>query len=282
MITMKQKTTTITFLLGLFLSYALTATAATPLKLSMLPLYSTDEISQQLTPLAALLSKATATQVEPLLVSNFKEYEQRLSRDIDISYQNPVVYVQSGSKHEAIAVILKEPDGSKFRGIIITRADSPIVNVEDLKGKRVAIVGPTSTGGFLSQRLTLLQQGIDTSRDMIIEEALNNKQENVILSVYNGDVDAGFIRESALHQVDNYVPSNQIRIIKKTAFLPEWVISVNRSLPAKTKAEIRNALIELKSGDPLLKTMKIQAFETAEDHDYDSVRHAMGLPIPAR
>ncbi len=278
---MKHKRAII-LLFGLFLCCSFTAMAATPLRLSMLPLYSTDEISQQLTPLAALLSKATGSPVEPVVVSNFKEYEQRLKRDIDISYQNPIVYVQSADKHEAVAVISKDPDGSKFRGIIITRADSPIISSEDLKGKRVSIVGPTSTGGFLSQRLTLLQEGIDTSRDIVIEEALNNKQENVILSVYNGDVDAGFIRESALHQIDSYVPPNQIKVIKKTAFLPEWVISVNRNLPPKTKDAIRKTLIELKENDPLLKTMKIKGFETAEDRDYDPVRQAMGLAIPSR
>jgi phosphonate transport system substrate-binding protein len=274
--------TCIILLLCLSLCCFVTARAAGPLRLSMLPLYSSDEISKQLTPLAALLSKATGEQIEPVVVSDFKEYEQRLGRDIDISYQNPVVYVQSADKHEAVAVIFKAPDGSKFRGIIITRADSPIINMADLKGKRVAIVGRTSTGGFLSQRLTLQQEGIDTNRDMIIEEALNNKQENVILSVYNGDVDAGFIRESALHQVDAYVPPNQIRIIKYTAFLPEWVISVNRDLPPKTKTAIRKALTDLKLSDPLLKTMKIESFERTEDRDYDSVRQAMGLPIPSR
>jgi phosphonate transport system substrate-binding protein len=278
---MKHKRAII-LLFGLLLCCSFTAMAANPLRLSMLPLYSTDEINRQLTPLAALLSEATGTQVEPILVNDFKEYGQRLKRDIDISYQNPIVYVQSADKHEAVAVISQDPDGSKFRGIIITRADSPIISSEDLKGKRVAIVGLTSTGGFLSQRLTLLQEGIDPSRDMIIEEALNNKQENVILSVYNGDVDAGFIRESALHQADRYVPSSQIKVIKKTAYLPEWVISVNRDLPPKTKDAIRKTLIELKGNDPLLKTMKIKGFEATEDRAYDSVRQAMGIAIPSR
>lgn len=273
---------TIIFLLGLILCQPFTALAANTLKLSMLPLYSPEEISKQLTPLAALLSKVAGMQVEPLVVSNFKEYEQRLGRDIDIGYENPVVYARSSTTHEAVAMIYKAPDGSKFRGIIITRADSPIAGSEDLKGKRVAIVSLTSTGGYLSQRLTLMQEGIDTSRHMVIEEALDNKQENVILSIYNGDVDAGFIRESALHQVDAYVPPSQIKVIKRTAFLPEWVVSVKRDMPAKTKAAIREALIELKANDPVLKAMKIDAFEPAEDRDYDPVRHALGLPIPAR
>jgi phosphonate transport system substrate-binding protein len=279
---MKQKKILV-FLLGLLLCYTSTASAANTLRLSMLPLYSPEEISKQLTPLAAYLSKAIGMQVESLLVSDFKEYEQRLlSRDIHIGYENPVIYAKAASTHEAIAVIVKAPDGSKFRGIIITRSDSPILSSEELKGKRVSIVGLTSTGGYLSQRLTLQQEGIDTIRDLTIQEALGNKQENVILSVYNGDVDAGFIRESALHQVDNYVPPSQIKVIKKTAFLPEWVISVSREMPPNTKTAIRNALVQLKTGDPVLQAMKIDGFETAEDRDFDQVRQALKRPIPAR
>jgi phosphonate transport system substrate-binding protein len=273
----------IVFLLGLTLCSTLNALAATSLRLSMLPLYSPGEINTQITPLAAYLSKATGMQVESLLVADFKEYEQRLlSRDIHIGYENPVVYTRVASTHEAIAVIIKAPDGSKFRGIIIARSDSPIISSEELKGKRVSIVGLTSTGGYLSQRLTLLQEGIDTKRDLTIQEALGNKQENVILSVYNGDVDAGFIRESALHQVDNYVPPSQIKVIKKTAFLPEWVISVSRELPPKTKIAIRDALFQLKKDDPVLKAMKIDGFEAAEDRDFDQVRNALKIPAPAR
>lgn len=258
------------------------ALAANPLRLSMLPLYSAEEISKQITPLAALLSKALGTQVEPVVAKDFKEYEQRLGRDIEIGYENPNVYVRAANAHEAVAMVSKAPDGPKFRGIIITRADSPIIAAEELKGKRVAVVGLTSTGGYLSQRLTLMQEGIDTTRDMQIEEALDNKQENVILSVYNGDVDAGFIRESALHQVDAYVPPSQIRVIKKTAYLPEWAISVSRNLPPETKAAIRTALTGLKPGDAVLKTLKIDAFVAAEDRDYDPMRQAVGAPLPVR
>jgi phosphonate transport system substrate-binding protein len=269
-------------LLSLSLGQPLLARAANTLRLSMLPLYSAEEISKQITPLAALISKATGMQVEPVVVTDFKEYEQRMGRDIDIGYENPTVYVRVSNTQEAIAMIYKEPDGEKYRGIIIARADSPIVNSEDLKGKRVAIVSSTSTGGYLSQRLTLLHEGIDTVRDMKIEEALDNKQENVVLAVYNGDVDAGFIRESALHQVDAFVPPRQIKVIKKTAYLPEWAISVNRNLPAKTKAAIVNALAELAAGDPVLKTLKINAFVPAKDQDYDPVRQAMGVPVSNR
>ncbi len=266
-----------TLVFGLFLVFSLSTYAAESLRLSMLPLYSSTEIDKRIRPLAKLLSKAIGAQVEPVIVSDFKSYEQRLGSDIDIGFENPVVYVRS--PHEALAVIYKEPDGAKFRGLIITRSDSPISSPDELVGKRVAIVGPTSAGGYLSQRQTLLELGIDTKKDMTLVVALDNKQENVIFSTYNGDVDAGFIRESALRSAASYIPPNQIKIIKKTAYIPEWVLSVRRDLPAKTKMLIRNTLIDLTSGDPVLNALKIKAFQETNDRNYDVVRRVLGLPV---
>lgn len=270
-------------LAGLLLLHPLSAFAAKTLRVSMLPLYSADEVSKKLTLLSALLTKATGIQVEPVVVNNFKEYEQRLGRDIDIGYENANVYVRASGVHDVVAMASKAPDGPKSRGIIIARTDnSRVISPEDLKGKRVSIVGFTSATGYLSQRLTLLQEGIDTSRDLVIEEALDNKHENVIFSVYNGDVDAGFIREHALNQAKAYVPPSQIKVIKKTAFLPEWAISVNKKLPQETKAAIAKALIGLKAEDPVLKALKIDAIVFAQDRDFDPMRQATGLPVPVQ
>ncbi len=265
---------------GFLCAYSLAGYANRPLRLSMLPLYSSGEIDKRIRPLADYLGSAIGSPVEPVIASDFKTYQQRLSRDIDIGFENPVVYVRSS--HEALAVVFKERYGSRFRGLIITRADSSIVSMNELKGKRVSIVSRTSAGGYLSQSLSLAKVGIDAGRDLVLEDALDNKQENVILSTYNGDVDAGFVRESALHAADKYVPSSQLRIIQRTAYMPEWVLSVRSDLPEKTKLLIRKALLDLHDGSPVLKALNIMAFKEASDQDYDVIRKALGLPIPSR
>ena len=68
-------------------------------------------------------------------------------------------------------------DGNKFRGIIITSPNSDIKSIADLQGKKVMIVGKTSAGGYLSQKLALQEAGLDPERDCTIVEAANNHQE---------------------------------------------------------------------------------------------------------
>ena len=172
---------------------------------------------------------------------------------------------------------VKGSDGDKFRGIIIIRNDSTISKVDDLKGKKIGIVGFTSAGGYLSQKLTLLKNEIDVEKDCSIEEAPENKQENVIFAVYAGDVDAGFIRESALRKASEFVPPGSIKVLERTAWLPNWALSVSRNMPPEDKKKIVQAIKKLKSSNNVMKALKIRGLRDAQDNEYDPVRKAAGM-----
>ena len=278
---MKRVPALILVLFAIFLSTE--TLVAETYQLSMLPRYSSEEINRRISPLAKYLSKKAGVTIEPVIISNFTQYEKNLKTGaIEIGYENPYIYVLVSQTHEVLAMALKGKGGDKFRGIIIVRSDSDIVSVNDLKDRRISIVGRTSAGGYLSQKLTLMQNGLDVEKDCQVSEAIDNKQENVIFSVYTGDVEAGFIRESALHMADKFVPSSMIKVINRSAWLPNWALSVKRSLPEEKKKAIKKALIDLKKNNPVIKALKITNFRAAADEEYDSVRQASGIKIPER
>ena len=246
-------------------------------QLSMLPRYSSEEINRRITPLVEYLKQKTGVAIEGVITSDFAQYEQQLkSGAIDFGYENPYIYTLVSETHEVVAMAVKGKDRNKFRGIIIVRADSGLTDVKELKGKKIAIVGYTSAGGYLSQKLTLMEAGINVETDSTVTEAIENKQENVLLSVYTGEVDAGFIRESALHQADRYIAASQIRVLSETAWLPNWAFSVKRDLPEKLKKYIQSTLINLEPSHSVMKALKIETFIPATDEDYNIVRQAMG------
>ena len=266
--------TTVLFILTI----ATSVSYAANYRLSMLPRYSTEEINARIVPLAKYLSKKTGLIITPTLTSTFDQYtKQLLNGSIDIGYQNPLIYVLASDAHEVMAMAIKGKDHDKFRGIIITSANSPLDTVKDLKGKRISIVGYTSAGGYLSQKLTLKENGVDVERDCTLEEAPENKQENVLFSVFTGDVDAGFIRESALHKADAFVPPSAIKVLQGTAWLPNWALSIKKSMPAEDKTKIIAAIREIQSEPAILKALGIKAFKTAQDNEYDIVRKAVGI-----
>ena len=270
--------TLITILISLFQT-SINAAQET-YNLSMLPRYSSNEINRRINPLSEYLSKKTKHNIEPVITSDFAQYEKRLKNgSIELGYENPYIYTLVSETHEVIAMAVKGIDQDKFRGIIIARNDSELLRFEDLRGKTISIVGYTSAGGYLSQKLSLMEAGIDVDKECKIIEAVDNKQENVILSVYTGDVDAGFIRESALNQADEYIAPSRLMVVSACAWLPNWAFSVKRTLPADLKEQIKTALLDLKPNHPVMKALKIRLFRPAKDSEYNSVRRALGLEV---
>ncbi len=242
-------------------------------KLSMLPRYFPEKLTAMITPLAAYLSRETGNGIQPVLTDNFAKYEAEiLNGSIVIGYENPLVYVNVSGRHEVLATAVKGEGGDTFRGIVISRPDSTINSIADLKGKNIMIVSKTSAGGYLSQKLTFKENGIDVDKDCKLSVAADNRQENVIISVSIGDVDAGFIRESALHKADQFIMPNSIRLVVDTAWLPNWAFSVNRDMPEEQKNDIRSALLKLNRESNVLRAMGLTSFKAAVDSDYNVVR----------
>ena len=256
--------------------FASTAVGQEVYKLSMLPRYFPEKVRAMINPLAEYLSKETGLKIRPVLTSDFTAYEQAVKNgDIQIGYQNPLVYVNVDSAHEVVAMAVKGKSGKQFRGIVITRPDSEIADLSQLIHKKIMIVGKTSAGGFLSQKITAQEFGINVDKDVELSMAADNKQENVIISVSIGDVEAGFIRESALHKADKYIVPNSIKVLASTAWLPNWAFSLSRDMPEKDRMAILNALSRLQGDSDVLGAMGLKKFVAADDSQYDVMRLIM-------
>lgn len=239
----------------------------------MSPLFSVEQMTSMLHPFAARLSEETGNDIKLLLAGNGDQYAAEiLQGNIVIGYETPAVYVNISNVHEAIASAVTMQHNTFFKGIIITRPESGISGLEDLKGKKIMIVSRESAGGFLSQKITLKEQGINVEWDCQLSEAANQREENVIISVSIGDVDAGFISEYALHKADQYIVPGSITSVAKTASLPNWVVSISRNMPQVQKDDLRKAVLSLTQDDPALKALGISAFTRASDADYDIIR----------
>ncbi|MGB3211143.1 MAG: phosphate/phosphite/phosphonate ABC transporter substrate-binding protein [Desulforhopalus sp.] len=261
------------FLMLILVCFSCGPVRAEDYKFSMLPRFFPERLTAMTTPLVDYLSQETGNMIELALTENFAKYEAEvLKGTFAIAYQNPLVYVNVSRTHEVVATAVKGTGTDKFRGIIIARPDSEITKFADLKGKKIMIVGKTSAGGFLSQKLSFQKMGLDVDRDCQLVEAAGNQQENVIIAVSIGDVDAGFIRESALHKADEYIMPGSVKTIIETAWLPNWALSVNRNMPEAQKKAIRTALLKLNREDTVMQAMQLDGFKPATDADYEVIR----------
>ncbi|MBA4371414.1 MAG: phosphate/phosphite/phosphonate ABC transporter substrate-binding protein [Thermodesulfovibrio sp.] len=250
------------------------------IKVAVLPLYSAVALYDRYDPLMRFLSEKTGYEFKLLIPRDFDDFIRVVkSGAVDFSYQNPYIFALINRTMDLsrglrpLVTTLGEdrsPEeqdggGAIFRGVIITRENSAIRTLEDLRNKKVLITSPMSAGGFLSQKIFLAKNGIDTDRDLRIVDA--KKQENVIFGVYRGDADAGFVRESALIVWKNEIDMNKIRILARTAPLPNWPLAACSNRNPRLQNAVRDILLGLRD-KKVLEAARISGFRPAEPADF--------------
>ncbi len=137
------------------------------------------------------LSKATGKKVVYYTVqSNSAEIEAMRSGRLHIAGFSTGPTGFAVNLAGAVPIAVKgTPDG--FQGynlIMITRKDSGIKSLADLKGKKIAHTSPSSNSGNLAPRALLPDEGLTPGEDY--EIVFSGKHDQSILGVVSGDYDA--------------------------------------------------------------------------------------------
>ncbi len=241
-------------------------------KVAILPLYSAITLFDRFDPLMRYLTKKTGYEFKLVIPRDFEDFFDTVKRgEVQFSYSNPYIYIQLADEGylSALANTFIEKSGDIFRGIIITHRDSAIRTIEDLRGKRVMAVSYRSAGGFLAQKLLLNENGIDAFKDLRLAEG--KRQEEVILNVYRKNVDAGFVRETALDVLKEEIDLTKIRIIARTPYIANWPFAASRNADRGIVEMVRKGLLDL-TEQRVLSAAHILCFKAATDADYDGLR----------
>jgi phosphonate transport system substrate-binding protein len=241
-------------------------------KLAVLPLYSPITMYDRYDPIARYLTRETGREFKLVIPRDFEHFTALVkSGAVEFTYQNPYVYALLARRVPMQALLTTVstndkagPDG--FRGVIITRDDSAIREVGQLRRQKILIVSHKSAGGFLSQRLFLAEQGIDVEKDLVLLDA--KRQESVILGVYRGEAAAGFVRESALEELRDEIDMKRIRVLSRAKLLPQWPLAMRGPVDPALAASVKRLLLRL-SGSALLRGAKIDRFREARPGEFD-------------
>ena len=161
---------------------------------------------------------------------------------VDFVLANPGIYVNLEVRHRIsrIATLrnrIGEHEANVFGGVIFTRADrSDIQTLEDLRGRSLMAVDPTSLGGFEMAWGELQGHGIDPWTDLSL--TFGGIHDRVVQAVARGEVDAGTVRTDILERMaaDGAVRLDELRVLnpqsdpefsflRSTPLYPEWPFS---------------------------------------------------------
>lgn len=249
------------------------------LRMGLIPADDAEEMLRDYEPVRSYLSEKLGIPVEIKVTSDYTAaIEAMRSKHIDMAWFGPFSYVIAANVANAEAIVngVRRSDGkSDYHSIIVTRADSKINKIADLKGRSFAFVDPASTSGNLIPRKMLIENGVNPDKDFstVFYAGTHNAVE---LAVANKKVDAGADSDNSYNRM---VAAGQIdpkvnKIIFTSPPIPGSPIVVRRDLPEDFKKKIKGTLITMDEqtihkvsgwGD-------IAKYKEVKDSDYDIIR----------
>ena len=265
------------------------------LRVGFVPAENAQQVIQNAQPIVDILQNRLGMEVQPFVATDYTGVIEALrGNKLDIAFLTPASYVLAKNEANVRVVLKSERKGSAFYyAAIITRADSGIKTLEDLRGKTFAFGDPLSTSANVFPRKMFHEHGIDPVRDF--KQILNSGgHDATVLAVLNRKVDAGATYANSPDGNDTawmrYLKNpDDVKMIHAIAFsepIPADNLVINARLDNAVAKKIEEIFLEL-SRDPKGKKMlrdlyQIDGFVPATDKDYDSVRQAFdiaGIPI---
>ncbi len=217
---------------------------------------------------------------------------------IDLVLTNPSHFIQLRHNNRlsgAMATLQSLENGkatAELGGVIVTRADSAIKRLSDIRGSRLATpgVGAMFLGGYQAQAYELLQAGIHLPGDAKIIQT--SSHDGVIDALLAGEADVGFVRTGILETLiaEGRLRPDQLRVVNplsysnfpyvtSTHLYPEWVFAASPRLPDDLVKRINRALLMITPDMPVAMAMGIHGFTIPGDYqNVDQLTRALRLP----
>lgn len=253
-----------------------------PVRIGILSIDSAVSVNERYRSLLNYLEQSIGRPFELVTLSQDSQFTEVEAGNLDFTTNNPLAAVQLRRfyKTEFLVTNSRPKTGTLFSALIVVKQDSKIRNIEDLRGKKVACVDfETAAAGCIFQIYHLQQQGIDPFQDFskFIE---NKSQDNIVLAVLNGTIDAGFIRTGQLEKMVEkglINSTDELRIIDRakdnfayahtTSLYPEWPIAALKHTDPELVRDVKEALLNIPSNHPALSAAKIESFAPVEDYE---------------
>jgi phosphate/phosphite/phosphonate ABC transporter binding protein len=252
-------------------------TAAGVLRMGIVPLDAPAIMLQNFTPLAEYLCRVLKRRVDLKVAVDFQGAVTDLEQGVtQFCFMGPSTYVTAHTKF-GVKVLAKALNHGKpvHHAVIVTREDSGINSLEDIKGRSFAFGDINSTSSHIVPRTMLLEAGIDV-KDLMYYNYLGHHEE-VLKALLHGDFDAGGVMEKVARKYQD----KGIRLLTFSEDIPEFTICASLSNDVMVMEEVKQALLKLdtatEEGARVLRAVNenYTGFAAAKDDDYNGIRVMM-------
>ena len=254
------------------------------LHFSFTPQVQLQDNSTVLQPLFRELSDVLHIPVESVTLPSYGAViEGLLSGSVDIAKLGPASYTSVHNSDESIIPFatlstvqdLFNASATSYYSLLIVRQKSGL-NIESLKGKKLALVDPDSTSGALIP-MKLFSPRIGAPLAAYFSRVgYSGTHEQSVLSVANREVDAAFVASSTLTEMidSGRIKRDEMRVLWKSDAIPRDPFVFRGHLCADIREKIQKVFFSPDNPNvaAALAAQHSQKFVPVSDGDYRIIR----------
>jgi phosphonate transport system substrate-binding protein len=250
------------------------AKAAEPLRVGMIPDAGATQISlEQKAPLQTYLEQQLHRPVKLIIPTNYNATVEGLGNgSLDVAYLGGLTFVKARARYGVAPLVQRDID-RQFHSLFITRTDSGITSLAQLKGRTFCFGDINSTSGHLYPYLAMKRAGIsvDTSLKAF---RYTGSHPATIQAVAAGVCDAGALDETVYKSMaaDKKLPAN-LKVFHTVGPFADYVWSARKDLSPRDQQAVTAAFLRLQPGRDaaVLDILRGQHFVRADAQAYGQV-----------
>lgn len=232
------------------------------------------------------MSEAIGIPVEVVILSDYNAVIEAMKNNkVQIASFGPFSYIIANerSNAEAVCVTAKNEKDAVYQSYLITRSDSGINSLADVKGKSMTFVDPASTSGNLVPR-NMLIKGLNIKPEEVDQQFASvqfaGSHLNSLQAVLNKSVEVGAVSSGTFDKgiKEGIFKEGEIKIIEKSDQIPSSPIAVYGNLPQDLKDKIIKFFHTFDNEEYFkLRGSEGKTFVPVKDDMYDSIREIAKL-----
>jgi phosphonate transport system substrate-binding protein len=256
------------------------AQAPKELRVSAIPDENPQEMLRIYAPFADYLTKEIGVPVKFTPVVDYAATVEGLAANkLDMVWYGGLTSVQAARQAKGARRIIMRKEDAEFKSHFITRKDTGIKDLKELKGKTFSFGSVSSTSGHLMPRYFLLKSGINPEKDFS-KFSFSGAHDATAAWVEAARVDAGALNYLVWDKLveTKKVDTNKVFVFWTTPPYVDYVWSVRGGLDKGTVDKISQAFLKLNYNNAehkkLLDLHRTKGYVPAKDEDWKGIEEA--------
>ena len=241
------------------------------IKMGFVPLKNSEKLVEDLKPISDYLSERLGVKVEAFTASNYIGVVEGLgSGSVDFGIIPPFSSLLAQKQSNAKPILTSKGKTGKpgYTAELYVRKDSGIKSLQDVKGKKVAFVDPSSSSGYIYPGAMLVNAGLNLDKDISYQFSGGHDKSLQLLLNKDVDVIATFDGVEDRYAKDFPQAKTDIQKLASSDMIPGVMVTTSGKMDKELQEKLEMALRDIEK-DPKMKEMFTKMFSITGFTDVD-------------